>query len=43
LQPLKFEARDDLVDVSLAGLNHLIRRPTQIEITEEADASEPWR
>ena len=34
---ITYDSRDDLVDVSLAGLNHLIRQPTQIEITEEAD------
>ena len=35
---ITYDAKDDLVDVSLGGenqLNHLIRRPTQIEIVED--------
>jgi hypothetical protein len=35
-----YDYKDDLVDVALGGeiqLNHLIRRPTQIEVVEEAD------
>ena len=35
-----YDDKDDLVDVALGGenqLNHLIRRPTQIEILEETD------
>ena len=36
---ITYDVKDDLVDVSLGGenqLNHLIRRPTQIEIVEDA-------
>ena len=35
---ITYDDKDDLVDVSLGGenqLNHLIRRPTQIEIVDE--------
>ena len=37
---ITYDDKDDLVDVSLGGenqLNHLIRRPTQIEIVDETD------
>jgi hypothetical protein len=37
---ITYDAKDDLIDVSLGGenqLNHLIRRPSQIEIVEDAD------
>jgi hypothetical protein len=32
---LTYDSRDDLIDVSLTGLNHLIRQPAQIEVTED--------
>ncbi len=32
---ITYDDSDDLVDVSLGGLNHLIRHPTQVELTEE--------
>lgn len=35
LMGITYDARDDLLDVSLAGLNHLIRQPTHIEVTED--------
>ncbi len=34
---ITYDSRDDLIDVSLGELNHLIRDPTQIEITEGVD------
>ena len=37
---ITYDDKDDLVDVSLGSenqLNHLIRRPTQIEIVDETD------
>jgi len=37
---ITYDAKDDLVDVSLGGenqLNHLIRHPSQIEIVEDVD------
>lgn len=35
LTGITYDARDDLVDVSLSALTHLIRRPTHIEVTED--------
>jgi len=37
---ITYDDKDDLVDVALGGenqLNHLIRRPTQIEVVHEPD------
>ena len=33
---LTYDTRNDLIDVALTGLNHLIRQPEQIEVTEDA-------
>lgn len=31
---ITYDAHDDLIDVSLPGLNHLIRQPKEVQITE---------
>jgi hypothetical protein len=34
---ITYDTRDDLVDVDLSGLNHLIMHPQQIEVSEDTD------
>jgi hypothetical protein len=35
-----YDARDDLLDVALSGLNHLIRRPREIYVQESPQGIE---
>jgi hypothetical protein len=37
---VSYDSRDDLLDVALAGLNHLIRRPREIYVQEGAKGVE---
>ena len=37
---MTYDSRDDLLDIALTGLNHLIRRPRQLFIEEGPDGVE---
>jgi hypothetical protein len=37
---ITYDSRDDLLDVSLSGLNHLVRSPRQIQAQEGPDGLE---
>jgi hypothetical protein len=37
---ISYDSRDDLLDVALAGLNHLIRRPREVYVQEGAKGVE---